>query len=554
MLPRFQLENFMSKPWASLVLTAVATCPSLAQAVVVIPGPTVDVGTGIREPLSYRTTVNRAGVAIGQLRTATSSQSTTGYYPLRWDGRSGEVLQSLGTASNGKPRSMPVAINSASVAVGSVYKYSPTHQNLGEVPTRWDADSGIAIELLSQLTPTSLAAGRASAINAAGLTVGRVFPGEFTQFSLAQRPVLWNAQGELSELNTLGQSSTGLRNGAAVVVNNAGVVAGWSDAYDANGTLLGRKVVRWNPGSVTPIALGWGSGAEIELPMAINDSGVIVANSVLLGGYAPMRWAADGTMTELRTFGVASTGQRAEAAVYSLNAAGDAVGYSEKTVNGRSAGNRAVRWNADSGNVIELAQRFPGSTNSAAANGINRSGIAVGIDTAQAVIWDSENVVRTLASFLPANSSWIFLRSALTITDTGWIAGDGVFDPTGGASSDAYARHFTMLVPEAGTYGRGDANFDTLTDFADLVILAQKYNLANPTQATTVADFDLNGVTDFQDLVILAQNYNAGGANIAGLGSSDFAADWALAQSLVPEPTGIVAIGLIATAVRRRRG
>jgi hypothetical protein len=102
---------------------------------------------------------------------------------------------------------------------------------------------------------------------------------------------------------------------------------------------------------------------------------------------------------------------------------------------------------------------------------------------------------------------------------------------------------------------KGDANIDRVVDFGDLVPLAQNYNTL--TGATWVrGDFDYDGDVDFADLVPLAQNYNGtfSAVDAAGLGGSDFAADWALAQSLVPEPTTLLAgvAGVFALASRRR--
>jgi MYXO-CTERM domain-containing protein len=162
--------------------------------------------------------------------------------------------------------------------------------------------------------------------------------------------------------------------------------------------------------------------------------------------------------------------------------------------------------------------------------------------------WKADGTPINLNKLLNPNSGWTRLTYAGGISDAGWIAGAGAFDPDGVGGQAAYSRTFLMLVPELGTYGKGDANFDSIINFSDLVILAQHYNESNGSQNVNVADFDLNGTTDFQDLVILSQNYNA-----ADTGTSDFAADWALAQSLVPEPSlGLLAIAGAGFARRRR--
>lgn len=98
---------------------------------------------------------------------------------------------------------------------------------------------------------------------------------------------------------------------------------------------------------------------------------------------------------------------------------------------------------------------------------------------------------------------------------------------------------------------KGDANLDLAVNFDDLVRLAQHYNTAG---VWSDGDFDYDGTVDFDDLVGLAQNY-AGGPGLAGASGFDsgFAADWALAQSLVPEPVGVLALILTPLVASRRR-
>ena len=55
----------------------------------------------------------------------------------------------------------------------------------------------------------------------------------------------------------------------------------------------------------------------------------------------------------------------------------------------------------------------------------------------------------------------------------------------------------------------GDANGDGHVNFADLVVLAQNYNLPGKTFSQGNFNYSPDGKVDFVDLVILAQNYNA---------------------------------------------
>jgi fibronectin-binding autotransporter adhesin len=122
----------------------------------------------------------------------------------------------------------------------------------------------------------------------------------------------------------------------------------------------------------------------------------------------------------------------------------------------------------------------------------------------------------------------------------------GAANRTLGFVDDGTAVTIAYTVP-------GDANLSLSVEFQDLVALAQNYNLTG--RVWSQGDFNYSTVTDFADLIILAQNYNLSAVegDVSSLGS-DFAADWALAQSLVPEPTTLLAgAGLASIVLRRRR-
>jgi hypothetical protein len=99
----------------------------------------------------------------------------------------------------------------------------------------------------------------------------------------------------------------------------------------------------------------------------------------------------------------------------------------------------------------------------------------------------------------------------------------------------------------------GDATEDGRVDFNDLVALAQNYS-ATPVQQWRTGDFTGDGKTNFNDLVLLAQNYGMMfGLDGEPMPAADFAADWALAQSMVPEPTTMLGFGAGLTLLARRR-
>lgn len=87
----------------------------------------------------------------------------------------------------------------------------------------------------------------------------------------------------------------------------------------------------------------------------------------------------------------------------------------------------------------------------------------------------------------------------------------------------------------------GDANVDGSVNFDDLLSLAQHYGKGG--EVTWLqGDFDRTNSVDFSDLLLLAQNYS----------SASFEADWALAQSIAPEPTAALLPAILAGGRRRR--
>jgi hypothetical protein len=102
-----------------------------------------------------------------------------------------------------------------------------------------------------------------------------------------------------------------------------------------------------------------------------------------------------------------------------------------------------------------------------------------------------------------------------------------------------------LLIPDAttmllvATY-YGDADLDGDVGFSDLLKLAQNYDQPG---IWGQGDFNYDGVVNFPDLLALAQNY----------GQSDVVADWAIARSIVPEPTMLGLVALLGVALRRTR-
>lgn len=110
-----------------------------------------------------------------------------------------------------------------------------------------------------------------------------------------------------------------------------------------------------------------------------------------------------------------------------------------------------------------------------------------------------------------------------------------------GSDADRWVR--TLKLTEY-----GDITLDQVVNFDDLLVLAQHYGTATGAGWAN-GSFDGNGAVSFDDLLLLAQHYGFGSLTLR---PSDFAADWTLARSLVPEPGILASLAALALALRTR--
>ncbi len=115
------------------------------------------------------------------------------------------------------------------------------------------------------------------------------------------------------------------------------------------------------------------------------------------------------------------------------------------------------------------------------------------------------------------------------------------FSPNQGV--DAVRLRSSTVIP-------GDANVDGHVNFDDLLVVAQKYGTS--TGATWIdGDFDDTGSVVFDDLLTLAQHYGEPLSSTQNVPSS-IASDWALARSMVPEPTSTLVFTMLWSCRRKR--
>ncbi|MFT3784570.1 MAG: hypothetical protein QM770_00200 [Tepidisphaeraceae bacterium] len=147
------------------------------------------------------------------------------------------------------------------------------------------------------------------------------------------------------------------------------------------------------------------------------------------------------------------------------------------------------------------------------------------------------NIFPRLETHSAAGVNGLQLRA---INETGQMAGKVLRDEDNNPSTPDVTSP-VLLTPLTD----GDANVDRVVNFTDLLTLASHYN--DSTGATWLqGDFTGDGAVNFADLLQLAANYGSGP-------TGTFADDWALALSLVPEPTLALSLPLAALMLRQRR-
>ncbi len=514
------------------------------------------------------------GVAAVSVRRYESGMNK-GKRVLRWNASDMSAIElgTLGTDDSGvtqNENSFSPFINTAGTVVGRAQKFV-SGVNKGYRAVKWNVTSTNATELGNLGTDSDGETdSQATSINEAGTVVGRAHK-YVSGTSKGHRAVRWDALGNATELGVLGAAANGFTDVSGISINAGGVAVGQARAYES-GIYKGDRAVRWNASGAAAelgiLAIHIGNADAVYLANSINSEGTAIGTGMEPFATNPdfraIRWDASATIaTELGNLGVSVNGTL-DSRPNAINDSGTVVGRVTRFESGISRGYRAVRWDALSAVANELGHLgtdASGSTHNYAID-INGPGISVGsvekydpsgtLLGPRAVAWHLDGTVVDLNTLLPASEAvnWE-LTEAIDISDSFWITGTGKFDPDGPGPLAPYGRHFLLdIISEFGV--PGDANRDGLVNFNDLLIVAQNYGDSSGATWDT-GDFNGDNGVNFADLLTLSQHYGQPGITLAEALDHDFAVDWMIAQSFVPEPGTLMSTVLPTLLLRRCR-
>lgn len=394
--------------------------------------------------------------------------SGKGLRPLTWDapGNPPVELGNLGLSQVSVTTLQATGINGKNMVIGFAQKFDGASY-LGMRAVHWAPGSSSAIELgVMGMLNMGYTESFANALNDAGIVVGTSRKYKIgAPVWAGYRAVRWDASGVATELGNLGTDSSGWADCAAFSISNSGIAVGYAEKYDGPFQIKrGLRAVRWDANGTAAIELA--NLGDSAAAYAVNDAGDVVgsANKMESGkgkGKRAVRWSLSGSILELGHLGTDATGTT-QSVAYGINANGVCIGFAQKYDNGIDKGSRAVRWTAD-GSVDELANLGvdANSATTTHAWSLNRAGDVVGYadeyDVSgrplgrKAMWWPASGAAVKLDSLLAPGTGWLTLTEARGISDSNWITGIGEFDPDGTGGQGAYTRAFLLQIPEPGT-------------------------------------------------------------------------------------------------------
>jgi hypothetical protein len=470
----FDMSRILRCVAVALFFLGLADGAARATGLPIYGGPTYSANGGFRDTTfynSYNVNLNAAGVAVGTGHYYDAAGRDLGMRSFTFGSAGLLVLTPLTVNSSNFANVVAIPVDGSGATFGYATKFGA---DSGERAVRWDA-SGQPVELGNLgLPPGNITSSAVQATNATGTAGGYSARYDAVGNYLGNYPVRWEAGStQAIALDTLGSFSGTTRGdvGDVHAVNLAGVMVGYSLRSDAAGNQLGYRAVRWSP-TGTAVAELQNLGVSPTNVTAsdafkINDSGTAVGyatkyvGGTLIGKF-PARWDASGAVTQLEIPWSDPIGL-AQGYAYGVNAGGAAAGGAVKhDANGNSLGVRPLRWDAGSSTPVQLATfgTNPAGFANSSAIAINASGITVGDSEtfdasgnslgSRAVYWAADGTMVDLTSLIDPSSGWT-LKDASAIADTGWIAGNALFDPDGPGGVAAYHRTYALQIPEPST-------------------------------------------------------------------------------------------------------
>jgi len=335
-----------------------------------------------------------------------------------------EILRNL---SSGTTSTTARAVNDSGVVVGDAER-----DGFFRVPpVRWDLGASAPTELGFFKSENGFGWG----INNSGDAVGQLQGAPTTA-------AVWPAGGtSVIALPSFSANPNG--DNVARAISDTGWVVGSS---------AGAGAARWATFSTAPVSLRAPGGGLATAATAVNNHGDAVgsAHDSSTGQEQAVLWQAGGT-TGLALPRLPASGGlvNLETVAYGINDAGWIVGLATMYSGTQPKTQRAVRWSPDGSTIVDLGSGF--------ATGINSAGDAVGLSSPGATLWTEDlNVTVDLNTVIAPDSGWNLLF-ATDISDTGFIIGQGTFDPDGAGPLTPVTAAFRLVpVPEpAGVVGLG---------------------------------------------------------------------------------------------------
>jgi len=456
---------------------------------------------------------------------------------IRWDIESGGVtiLDPLDLDPDGNGTASIGGFNSGGDLVGTSTVYD-NGVSLGIRAVLWRSDSTSPIELQNLGTDSSGVTGFGS--NSARFITesGNFIAGKSGKYDAAGnyqgfRAVRWDANGNVTELGTLGIRPANNLNGPSVQgILEDGTVLGGAEKFDASGFNLGTRPVLWRPdGTIQELELlvpdgEVGSNGSAE---QMNSSGVIVgkvnrdANNLGLG-LDSVRWDANGNIALLGNLGTDSDGRYGDF-VEDLNESGEMFGTIQKfDQDGNYLNLRAVRWDPQTLDAIEmetdtnadgigLSRGYEANEQNLLVGSMFVFGESTGIFDTRAMAWmaDGSRVNLNDLDLVHGDPGEWTLTFAIGLSEDGWVTGQGMYDPDGAGQMSAVGRGWvgqlgfggSWTSAEGGTWGRGP-NWSTGTPAMEMgnatFDLASSYTVSLDRDETTMSIDVFDGAVNIQ--------------------------------------------------------